>query len=130
MKRILLVADKIIPVFTVKKYLERMGHQLVEVVNDAQAALVAVRQGRPDVILVDINVTSPLFGTETDLTTGEYCSIPVIYAVSCPSPLTLESISQTRNAILIEKPLTEENLRDAIGKCNQGLTASSKWLVN
>lgn len=117
MKNILLVEDEIIPVIMMKKYLENMGHRLVGVATDAEAAIKAVQQFRPDVILMDVHIAGHQDGIETIRAIREFSPAPVIYTMTRPDPSTLARINKTRNAVLLKKPLAEAELQAAIESC-------------
>jgi CheY-like chemotaxis protein len=114
MKKILLVEDEIILVFILKRFLERMGYQVVGVVADADAAVEAVGQYQPDLIIMDVFINGNRDGIETAGIIRNVSSVPVIFTTSCPDRMTIERADNVSGTMLLEKPVTETALSDAL----------------
>jgi CheY-like chemotaxis protein len=114
MKKILLVEDEIILVFILKRFLERMGYQVVGVVADADAAIEAVGQYQPDLIIMDVFINGNRDGIETAGIIRNVSNVPVIFTTSCPDRMTIERADTVSGTMLLEKPVTETALSDAL----------------
>ncbi len=114
MKKILLVEDEIILVFILKKFLERMGYQIVGVVADADAAVAAVGQYQPDLIIMDVFINGNTDGIEAAGIIRNLSNAPVIFTTSCPDTMTIQRAGAVTGTMLLEKPVAESTFAGAL----------------
>jgi CheY-like chemotaxis protein len=115
--RILIVDDEFGLAETVGDVLTTMGYQ-VDIAVNGKLALAAIRQSRPDAILLDLMMPI-MTGSEllAVLRADEsYQKLPVVLmSASVPQPM----LDDLRPLItdFLQKPFTLEQLKGALGKC-------------
>jgi CheY-like chemotaxis protein len=113
--RILIIEDDLIIAENLKENLMDMGYRYIDVVSDSKEAISLYRQNKPDLCLVDIQLTrSPLDGIETmeKLEAGK--EIPVIYLTSFIDDVTRERAKKTNPSAYLVKPANKIQIDVAI----------------
>jgi DNA-binding response OmpR family regulator len=116
MKKVLLVTDETIPVHVMRPYLARMGYQIVEVLPDANAALVAVQFYRPELVIMNIDLPGPLDGVELMGRIRQFSAIPVIFTSPQADEPTRERATRIAHSCLMVKPLHQQLLLDYVNR--------------
>jgi two-component system sensor histidine kinase TorS len=115
--RALVVEDNDINQMVIQTYLEDMGHA-AKVVASAEAALVALREGRFDVVLMDVNLPG-LSGTAATrkiraIADNRIATLPIIgISAHVQEADILENLAAGMSAVLA-KPLSPEALQAAL----------------
>jgi CheY-like chemotaxis protein len=97
-----------------RKYLEKLGCEIMETVTNASAAIEFALANSPDFILMDIRVEGDMDGIEAMLEIQKYKNIPVVYVTGNSEPSVLERASQTNMKGFLIKPLHIEDLKKII----------------
>jgi len=108
--RILIVEDEQIVSEDLKEVLERNGYKVSGNVASGRAAIEAVRTGKPDLILMDINLNGDIDGIETTARIHEDSDIPVIYLTSYTSEGYIENAKKTDPYGYITKPFDPQTV--------------------
>jgi PAS domain S-box-containing protein len=108
--RILIVEDEQIVSEDLKEVLERNGYTVSGNVASGRAAIEAVRTGKPDLILMDINLNGDIDGIETTTRIHEDSDIPVIYLTSYTSEGYIENAKKTDPYGYITKPFDPQTV--------------------
>ena len=77
--RILVVEDEAIVAMDIASILQKLGHEVTDVVSSGEQAIARVKENRPDLILMDIGLKGEMDGIETAKHIRGQFSIPVIY---------------------------------------------------
>ncbi len=108
---ILIVEDVSITALEIKKSLIKMGYSVTDIVNSYEDALQSIKQRKPDIILLDIDLKSKKTGIELAKKISENDSIPFIYLTSDDNDDTMREASKTDPAAYLMKPFRREELK-------------------
>jgi CheY-like chemotaxis protein len=112
--KILIVEDVIIIATDLQQRLEKLGYNIVGIVNNGNDAIKITEETKPDLILMDIILKGDLDGIETVQIINELHNIPHIYLTSYYDDKTLERASKTQPFGYITKPFDDIGLYTAI----------------
>lgn len=87
--RIILVEDDAIIALDSRHRLEKLGHTVVAMVADGEAAIAAVRKTSPDLVLMDIGLAGKMDGIETAAKVRAIKDLPVIFLTAYGDDATL-----------------------------------------
>jgi PAS domain S-box-containing protein len=109
-----IIEDEEITYVQISYFLKVRGFEIIGQSNAGEDAIPRILKLRPDVVLVDINLTGKLDGIETTefILREYYC--PIIYITSDDSPATLEKLMRTRPYGFLRKPLRFDALCNTI----------------
>jgi CheY-like chemotaxis protein len=114
MARILIVEDEAIIAMDMAQQLQRMGHTVVAIVHDGEAAIVQATQATPDVILMDVRLKGALDGIQTAAQIVAQRDVPIIFMTAFTDPATLQRMRQTGHCGLLFKPVAISAVRDTL----------------
>ncbi len=112
--KILIVEDVIIVATDLQQRLEKLGYNIVGIVNNGNDAIKITEETKPDLILMDIILKGDLDGIETVQIINELHNIPHIYLTFYYDDKTLERASKTQPFGYITKPFDDIGLYTAI----------------
>lgn len=114
--KILVAEDEFIIAKALEESLTEMGYDVVDAVaTGEQAVEVAVRL-KPDVVLMDIQLKGSMDGIQAAQRIQNALGIPVVYLTAHSDPDTLKRVIHSKSYGYLTKPITEEELKDAIDK--------------
>jgi signal transduction histidine kinase/DNA-binding response OmpR family regulator len=108
--RILIVEDDANSAFILRKILLRTEHTVLGVVASSGEVLKIVREQRPDLILMDINIPGPLDGVETAALVQREHEAPIIYISAFTDDATIERARRTLPFAYLLKPFREKEV--------------------
>lgn len=112
--QILIVEDELIIADYMQECLQKLGYEVLEICIDFDEAMAALKQHKPDIILVDIT----LKGEKTGIDVGNYIrhnlNIPFIFASSHSDKATIDKAKEALPYSYLIKPFSEEDLYAAI----------------
>jgi DNA-binding LytR/AlgR family response regulator len=111
---VLIVEDKVIIAAALAETLATAGYRVMQQVTSGESALEAVRENRPDVILMDIHLAGEMDGIQTVERLNEKYSIPVIYLTDLHDEETIGRAKHTLPAAFLLKPFKAQDLLIAI----------------
>lgn len=94
--------------------LEKAGYQVPAIAGTAGAALEAIREKSPDLILMDIRLQGNVDGIQVAEKVRRDFDIPVVYLTAYEDRKTLERASQTQAFGYIKKPVDSASLQGSI----------------
>ncbi len=112
-RRILVVEDEALIADEIRDRLIRMGHEVVDVVDTAVAAVRSTDERRPDLVLMDIHLKGVVDGIEAGRIVTEVLHTPVIYLTAYSDEATVQRATPSAMGYLL-KPFQETDLRIAI----------------
>lgn len=115
-KKILIVEDDMIISLYSKRYLESLGHQVVQSVRSGEAAIKAVKTHRPDVILMDVRLDGAMNGIEAMEEIRKFSNAAVIYTTGNSEPEMKARAEQTSMLAFCTKPVVMDEIRDALSQ--------------
>jgi CheY-like chemotaxis protein len=113
--RILIVEDEFYISLDTKALLEGLGHAVVGIAVSADEAVAAAERERPDVVLMDIRLVGPRDGIEAAQDIRSRLGIGSIFVTANSDPSTRQRAQAVQPVAFLEKPLTPQRLRDALG---------------
>ena len=114
MKKALIVEDDFILALVHRKYLEKLGCEVLETATTGSEAVSLALNNSPDFILMDIRIEGDIDGIDAMLEIQKEKNIPVIYVTGNSEPSVLERASKTNMKGFLIKPLHIEELKKII----------------
>jgi two-component system, response regulator PdtaR len=111
--RILITEDEAVIAMDLMHLLRELGHQVTGVAVSAEEAYKAIKNDKPDLILMDVSLKGSVNGIEAAKIINQTDQIPVIFVTGQSDRLTLNLIKQT-NFPYIVKPFDNYSLRKNI----------------
>ena len=111
MKRVLLVEDDFILALVHRKYLERIGCEVIGTATDGEGAILSALKYLPDFILMDIRLEGEMDGIDAMSKIQAESNIPVIYVTGNSEPSVFEKASKTNMIGFLIKPLHLDELK-------------------
>ncbi len=132
--RLLVVEDEGIVADDLKMRLEDLGYDRIEIVHSGKEALEAVRETKPDLVLMDIRLQGEMDGIETAEKIHELIDVPVLYVTAYSDEKTLARAKVTEPFAYIIKPFSERELHSNIEmalykfRTERRLRENERWL--
>jgi signal transduction histidine kinase len=108
---ILIVEDEGIVARDIHWRLESLGYEVTGEAHSAEEALLAVRQRRPDLALMDVSIPGALDGIELATFLQNRHKIPVVYVTAHSDDITLARAKSSAPVGYIRKPFTTADLK-------------------
>lgn len=118
--RILIVEDEVISAGYIESALRKMGFLDVGRVSTGEAALKAVLEDRPALILMDINLGGPQSGIEAARDIGSTQAIPIIFITGYSDVGIFSQAEALKPVAIIQKPINMRLLERRIRECLVG----------
>ena len=132
-KRILIVEDEAVVALDLRMQLEDMGYAITGIAASGEAALTAVEQNGPDLVLMDVRLQGKLDGIEAAAELRRTSDTPVIFLTAHNDTLTVERAAQTAPYGFVTKPFQPRELRAGIEvalakhRLERQLQESDRW---
>ncbi|HRV91664.1 MAG TPA: histidine kinase [Anaerolineae bacterium] len=108
--RIFVVENDAVTALNIKRSLEQFGYEVVDIVSADIKAVDKVREKRPDLVLVGIELARAIIGTEIGKQIYHQFDIPIIYLAAHSDNEVLQRAVQTEPFGYIIKPFRGETL--------------------
>lgn len=112
--KILIVEDESIVALDIKRALNKLGHEVTDMVTNYDDTLYSIEDNRPDIILMDIHLENSKDGIETVHAIQEKNTIPIIYLTAFSDEKTIQRAIQTNPIGYLIKPFKREELKSTI----------------
>ena len=112
--KILVVEDEMIIAAKISMQLTSLGYEVTGILPRGEQAIQQVKENKPDIILLDINLKGELDGIETARQIQQFAEIPVIYLTANSDEATFNRAKPTRPYAFISKPFKQLDLQRAI----------------
>lgn len=113
-ERVLIIEDEMLIAMDLAEMVQRLHHEVVEIVSNHEQAVRATKEHEPGLILADIKLAKGSSGIEAVREILSSFSVPVIFVTAYPERLlTGERIEP---AFLVTKPFQPEGIRAAISQ--------------
>jgi signal transduction histidine kinase len=110
-KQILVVEDEIITGMDIQNRLKNMGFNVPIVVSSGEEAIKKVKENKPDLVLMDINLNGEMDGIEVSSKIHSFSDVPVIYLTAYSDEKTLERAKITKPYGYVIKPIKDRELQ-------------------
>jgi len=112
--KILVVEDEMIIAAKISMQLTSLGYEVTGILPRGEQAVQQVKENKPDIILLDINLKGQLDGIETALQIQQFAQIPIIYLTANSDEATFNRAKPTKPYAFISKPFKQLDLQRAI----------------
>jgi two-component SAPR family response regulator len=112
--RVMLIEDEALNVRKIKAMLKNIGHDLVDVADNAADGLTMFEQEKPDLLLVDIVIKGKKDGVQFARELTKIQAVPVIFITSLKDYESFSRAKETEPYGFINKPFDENTLLTAI----------------
>lgn len=109
-----IVEDEMIIAEALSEMLKSIGYSIPEPASNYEEALILIEQEKPDLLLLDINLSSHLSGIDLAQTISERYLIPYIFLTANTDSATLNQAKKVRPMAYLAKPITRDQLYSAI----------------
>ncbi|RXK05700.1 response regulator [Halarcobacter bivalviorum] len=114
MNKVLIVEDETIVALEIKKVLENLDFKVTDTATDYDSALESVKNNKPDIILMDIDLRSDKDGIDVAKHIQINDNIPVIYTTAYSDEKTLNRAISTNPVSYLIKPFKRDELKSNI----------------
>jgi len=111
---IAIVEDELLIAENIRMTLEDIGYRTCEPVSSYAAALETIRQQKPDLLLLDINLGGPQDGIDIAQQVNEQYHLPFIFLTANSDRITVERAKQVKPYAYLVKPFTQDELFTSI----------------
>ncbi|PWN06930.1 response regulator [Rhodohalobacter mucosus] len=116
MKKVLIVEDDLIIALSAEKMIQRLGLEVLKVVDTGEKAVETALNNKPDIILMDIRLAGEMDGVEAAFRIREELSKPrIIFVTGNADPGYRTKAEGTGYEAYLVKPIRLEDLRKIIG---------------
>ena len=112
--KILIVEDEMIIGANISLQLTKLGYEVTGIVTRGEEAIIHVKQHKPDIVLMDIQLKGDLDGIETVQLMHQEIDIPVIYLTANADQEHFDRAKSTNPYAFISKPFKKMDLQHAI----------------
>lgn len=112
--KVLIVEDSIIIARGIQITLERLRHEVTDIVAYGENVLAAIEKNTPDIVLMDIRLKGKVDGIEAAGMVWDKYRIPVVFLTAHGDDATLKAALQQEPFGYVLKPYNEDDLRIAI----------------
>ena len=112
--KILVVEDEMIIAAKIAMQLTSLGYEVTGILPRGEQAIEHVKENRPDIVLLDINLKGNLDGIETATHLQQLYNFPIIYLTANADEGTFNKAKATKPAAFISKPFKQLDLQRAI----------------
>ena len=112
--RILIVEDEGLVAADLKEILNGMGYKVPATTDSGEGAIAFANELRPDLILMDINLSGAMDGITAGGEIRSRWGIPIIYVTAFATPEIIDRAKKTVPAGYIVKPFNERQIQTAI----------------
>jgi len=113
-RRVLLVEDEAIIAEDLKRRLERLGYQVVGIVDNGADAITLAMEARPSIVFMDIVIQGALDGIDTARELGNTLDVPIVFLTAHTDAVTIQRATQALPYGYLVKPFEERELQTTI----------------
>lgn len=112
--RILIVEDEQVTAMDIADILRNMGHEITDTISTGEKAIESVRENKPDIVIMDINLKGEMDGIEAAEHIRSQDRIPVVFLTAYYDETTVERAKKSEPCAYLSKPFEEIDLKIAI----------------
>ncbi len=112
--KILIVEDEMIIAANISLQLTTLGYEVTGILPRGEEALIHVKQNKPDIVLMDIQLKGELDGVDTARLMQQEYDIPIIYLTANADETNFAKAKETHPYAFISKPFKNLDLQRAI----------------
>lgn len=133
--RVLIVEDELIVAQNLRRWLDTLGYEVLDIVMSGEEAVHVVSSMQPDIVLMDIELQGELDGVQTAEQIYMQFDIPVIYITAYADPHTVQRAKTTVPSGYILKPFDRRELQVSLEialykhEVERRIQANERWLT-
>lgn len=112
--KILIVEDEMIIAANISLQLSNLGYEVSGIIPRGEEALIHMKENRPDIVLMDIQLKGKLDGIETAKLMHQEYKVPIIYLTANIDNSHFDRAKGTQPYAFISKPFKKIDLQRAI----------------
>ncbi|MGB5362856.1 MAG: response regulator [Aureibaculum sp.] len=112
--KIFIVEDEMIIAANISLQLSKLGYEISGIVSRGEDAILHIKENKPDIILLDIQLKGELDGIETAKLILKEQVIPIIYLTANVDDAHFKRAKETKPHAFISKPFKKLDLQHAI----------------
>ena len=112
--KIAIVEDELLIAESIRMTLDEIGYQTCEPVSNYAEALEMIRQQKPDLVLLDINLRGEKDGIDIAKQINELYNLPFIFLTANSDMVTVGRAKEVKPYAYLVKPFTQEELFTSI----------------
>ncbi|TGJ98944.1 response regulator [Leptospira langatensis] len=112
--KVLVVEDEIITAMVVKRELEKIGCNVLDLATSGEDAVRIAKAGRPDLILMDITLAGEIDGVTAATEIKLEADIPIVFVTGYQDSVTRDRAAKTNPLGFFVKPLQIVQLKTLI----------------
>ncbi len=112
--KILIVEDEVITAQLYKMKLRKFGYEVLEPVTNGEDAIEVAKVSKPDVIIMDITLSSDLDGIETVQIISEFLDAHIIFATGYDDEETKSRASKLKQLAYFVKPVNVNKIHEIL----------------
>ncbi len=113
-QRILLVEDEAIIARDLKRRLERLGYEVVDIADNGADALLLARKHRPTFVFMDIVIQGDMDGIETATALQRQMDVPIVFLTAHADEATIQRAKRATPYGYLVKPFEDRELRTTV----------------
>lgn len=103
--------------------IETLGSTVVGVTDNAESAAGEVLARRPELVIMDLNLAGTGTGLDAARSIREHYKVPIIFYTARGDIVLRDEVARMGNAQLLQKPVPDEALHQALASFLTGTTA-------
>ena len=112
--KILIVEDEMIIGANISLQLISLGYEVSGIIPRGEEALMHLKENKPDIVLMDINLKGKIDGVETALLMQQEFDVPIIYLTANADEVNFNRAKATHPYAFISKPFKKLDLQRAV----------------
>lgn len=112
--KIMLVEDEAITAMDIERMLGKIGYDISLTVMTGEESVEKVKSFKPDLILMDIMLSSDMDGIEAAQMIAKESDVPIVYLTASTDPGTIRRADGTRHYGYLMKPIDRVNLQTIV----------------
>lgn len=117
MASVLIVEDEFIVGKAVARALDRLGHEVLEVVKDRESALSAVEAACPDFVVLDVFLNGEHDGVEIAHAIRKICGSKILFVSGYPKTEIEQRTALAEPVAVLSKPYRVHELAEILERC-------------
>ena len=111
---VLIVEDEALVALELRENVERLGHEVIEITDNAERAVSLALKNRPDLVIMDVRLSGKMDGIEAASVIRRSADIPVVFLTAYSGDEMLTRATQSGPYGYLLKPVQERQLESAI----------------
>jgi DNA-binding LytR/AlgR family response regulator len=128
--KILIVEDEMLIAANLAMQLENIGYEILGIIPRGEDAIDAVKNEKPDLVLMDINLKGEMDGIKTATQMQLESPIPIIYLTANTDEASFNRAKATNPYAFLSKPFKKLDLKHAIELASNKILAEKSELKN